>query len=468
MGFSLGGIVKSAASWVGEKVDEGAEAAQGVASTVGDAVDAGGKALQDARHWVGDRLDDVDHAKEWVGSKIDGAVQGAEHAVDGFRHDLVDFGEQHGGFVGKALAENVSNGLGLVEGAGLAVYDMGKGVVQLADGAGKLVNPLEWAAHGEQNLQRLETTGKAVVALENLTNPAAWLTNAKGNANTAKALWNGVTGGYQDAARQGDWSKFIGRGVVDVGSLFIGVGEANAAIKGAEGANAVAKLGEGADALDKVADGARALDAAGDAAKGADAAGVATRGADAANAAGKGGKLGDAVGAARTVEQDRVLLRDLSAAGKIDEARALLKPLVEAGDMDGVIARLDVAAPKDGAYFWSGAKDEAGAIARSAGGVTLETSPGGRIADGWKLIDEHFPFKNADGSYKPIGDTFWGKLSRKYAESARGEVHIVQSPDKFPNGGMVWQQVELPALKEGLKTGRITEIHDPVVVTPGK
>jgi|GEM_PF-4501921 len=465
MGFSLGGIVKSAASWVGDKVegavDEGAELARDVAGGVGDAVEAGGKALESAQHWVGDRLDDVEQAKNWVGEKIDGAVQGAEHAVDGFRQDLVQFGEQHGGLVGKTLAENVSNGIGLVEGAGLAVYDMGKGVVQIADGAGKLVNPLEWATHADRNLQRLETAGQAAVALENLTNPAAWLTHPDRNLGTAKALWDGVTAGYQDAARQGDWSKFIGRGVVDVGSLFIGVGEANAAIKGAEGANAVAKLGEGASALDKVADGTRALDAAGDAG----------RAADAAEAAGKGGKLGEAGDAARfgrVVEQDRALLSRLSAAGKIDEARALLKPLVEAGDLDGVIARLDVAAPKNGAYFWSGAKDEAGAIARSAGGVTLETTPGGRIVDGWKAIDEAFPFKNADGTYKPIADTFWGKLSQKYAESARGEVHVVQSPDKFPNGGMVWQQVELPALKEGLKTGRITEIHDPVVVTPGK
>ncbi len=268
MGFSLGSVVKSTAAWVGDKVDEavrdGAEVAQGVATSVDHVLDAGGTALQDAQHWVGDRLDDVDHAKDWVGGKIDGAVQGAEHAVDDFRHGIVDFGEQHGGFVGKALAENVSNSIGLVEGAGLAVYDMGKGVVQLADGAGKLANPLEWATHGDRNLQRLETVGKAAVALENLTNPAAWLTNTDGNVGTAKTLWDGVTGGYQDAAKQGDWSKFIGRGVVDVGSLFIGVGEANAAIKGAEGANAVAKLGEGVNALDKVADGAKALDAAGD------------------------------------------------------------------------------------------------------------------------------------------------------------------------------------------------------------
>lgn len=255
--MGIGSVIGGAASWVKH--------------TAEDVVEGGAEALKGAQDFVGDRLDDIDHAKEWVGGKIDDAVEGAEKAVDGFRKDLVEFGEEHGGFVGKALAENVSNSIGLVEGAGLAVYDMGKGVVQLADGAGKLLNPLEWATHGDRNLQRLETTGRAVEAVGNLASPVAWVTNTDGNVATAKALWDGVTGGYQDAAKQGDWSKFVGRGVVDIGSLLIGAGEANAAIKGAEGASAVARVGEGANALDKVADGARALDAVGDAGKAAEA-----------------------------------------------------------------------------------------------------------------------------------------------------------------------------------------------------
>ena len=36
------------------------------------------------------------------------------------------------------------------------------------------------------------------------------------NLHTGKALWDGVTQGYQDAASQGDYSKFAGRLVVDV------------------------------------------------------------------------------------------------------------------------------------------------------------------------------------------------------------------------------------------------------------
>lgn len=225
-------------------------------------IDIGG-ALSGARTWVGDRLDDVDAAKDWVGGQIDGAVHSAEEGVDSFREGLVNFGEEHGGIVGKTLAQNVSNTIGLTEGATLAVYDMGKGVVQLADGASDLISPLEWATHGDRNLQRLESVANVAGTVGNLANPVTWATNPGGNADTAKALWNGVTAGYQDAAASGDWSKFSGRLVVDVGSLFIGVGEANAALKGAEGATALARVGETGEALntlDKVADGTRALD----------------------------------------------------------------------------------------------------------------------------------------------------------------------------------------------------------------
>ena len=187
-------------------------------------------AASNARNWVGDRLDDVDDAKNWVGGKIEGAVDGAEQAVDGFRQDIVQFGREHGGVVGESVGQFVSNQIGTTEGAVLAVYDMGKGVVQLADGASKLVSPLEWATHADRNFQRVETVANTGLALGSLGSPIGWAVNPEGNMRTAGALWDGVTQGYQDAAANGDWSKFGGRLVVDVGSMFIGAGEANAAI----------------------------------------------------------------------------------------------------------------------------------------------------------------------------------------------------------------------------------------------
>src|SRR5262249_12950493 len=150
-----------------------------------------------------------------------------------------------GGIAGKVLGQNISNSIGVVEGAGLAVYDAAAGVTALARGAGHLMDPVEWALHPERNLARAETAGNALTTMARLGTPSEWLLHPQANANAAKALWNGVTAGYQDAARSGDWSKFAGRAVVDVGSFFIGAGEVNAAIKGAEGANATVRAAEG-------------------------------------------------------------------------------------------------------------------------------------------------------------------------------------------------------------------------------
>jgi hypothetical protein len=235
-------------------------------------IDIGG-ALSGARHWVGDRLDDAESAKDWVGGKIDGAVQSAEDGIDGFRDGLVDFGRDHGGVVGEALAQQVSNSIGVTEGVLVGAYDMGAGVVQLADGASKLVNPLEWATHADRNLARLETVGQTAVALNNLGSPVAWVSNPEGNLQTAHALWDGVTEGYQEAAADGDWSKFAGRLVLDVGSLFVGAGEANAVIRGTEAAGALGRVGRAGDVAADVGRVTGRLDDLGDAgriARGAD------------------------------------------------------------------------------------------------------------------------------------------------------------------------------------------------------
>ncbi|WP_440222994.1 DNA/RNA non-specific endonuclease [Dokdonella sp. MW10] len=275
MGLNLEGIAQRATQWLGDTADDlaqkGGELAGQAADAAGDALSAAGDGLQSARQWAGDRLDDLDGLRANVGNAIDGAVDTAEQAVDGFRADIVEVGERHGGVVGGALARQVSDSIGLVEGASLAVYDMGKGVVQLADGAVKLIDPVRWAVQPEQNLARAESVGQAAVAIGDLASPAAWLTRPEANLATAGALWDGVTEGYQQAAADGDWAKFAGRGVIDVGSMFIGVGEANAVVKGSQGAGALARVGEGAAALDRAGDAARALDAANDASRAADA-----------------------------------------------------------------------------------------------------------------------------------------------------------------------------------------------------
>lgn len=243
MGFSISGAWNSATSWAGDRINDAANAAN------------------DARNWVGDRLDDVDQAKTWVGERIDGAVQSAEAGIDDFRQDIVQFGEEHGGVVGKTVGEFVSNQIGVTEGALLATYDMGKGVVQLADGASKLVSPLEWATHADRNFDRVQTVANTGMALGSLGSPIGWAVNPEGNIRTAGTLWNGVTQGYQDAAADGDWSKFGGRLVVDVGSMFIGAGEVNAATKGARAASLLGRADDVAD-LSRLTVAPKAIEAA--------------------------------------------------------------------------------------------------------------------------------------------------------------------------------------------------------------
>lgn len=205
-----------------------------------------------AAGWAHDR---TEQAIDEAGKAIDSAVHAAEGAVDDARKSIVEFGEEHGGFVGKALAQNVSNSIGLVEGAGLAVYDAAAGVATLARGVDHLLSPVEWAMHPERNLARAQTAGNALSTMAQLGSPVAWAVNTGRNADAAKALWNGATAGYQDAAESGDWSKFAGRAVVDVGSFFIGAGEANAVAKGAEGAHAAVRAAEGLNAASHAAEG---------------------------------------------------------------------------------------------------------------------------------------------------------------------------------------------------------------------
>nr|WP_314545397.1 hypothetical protein [uncultured Massilia sp.] len=104
---------------------------------------------------------------------------------------------------------------------------------------------------------------------------------------------------------------------------------------------------------------------------------------------------------------------------KIDEARGILKPYFpkkEGDTWDEVIKRLDVSSPKDGAVFWSGTStqaknmgqaDAARGFAEKIGGVTLETTPGGRIIDGWPDLNS-LPWDASGGSPPVFRDTVAG------------------------------------------------------------
>jgi len=161
------------------------------------------------------------------------------------------------------------------------------------------------------------------------------------------------------------------------------------------------------------------------------------------------------------------------AAAKIEEARALLRPHLpkNPGDTwDEVIKRLDVSSPKDGAVFWSGTAyqaketghpDAARAFAEKIGGVTLETTPGGRIIDGWDDINS-FPW-NAEKGPPPWGSELWGGVSEKYALGASGTVNVVQTPDKLWEPRTIWHNQEKPMLLDLMEEGQISDIKMHVV-----
>ena len=139
---------------------------------------------------------------------------------------------------------------------------------------------------------------------------------------------------------------------------------------------------------------------------------------------------------------------EAAAQAKIGEAREVLQDFVDSKDVQGLLDRLDVSSPKDGAHFWSGwtegALDKAAEMSQKGGGISLESTPGGRIANGWEAIN------NAS-----IKDEFWSKLSQKYASGAEGQITIVHSdPAWATQGGGVWQEVELPEIvQQGKVTG---------------
>ena len=161
--------------------------------------------------------------------------------------------------------------------------------------------------------------------------------------------------------------------------------------------------------------------------------------------------------ALRNISEDRENITRLSDAGDIQGARDILEPHVKAGDINGIIDRLDVSSPKDGAVFWSGDKAAAGEFARQRGGVTLETTSGGRVVDDWGTLNDNLPWDNG-------GKDFWGGLSDKYSRGASGEVNVVQTAEKAAQGGgYTWKNVEQPILERLQEQGVVTDINTHVL-----
>lgn len=172
------------------------------------------------------------------------------------------------------------------------------------------------------------------------------------------------------------------------------------------------------------------------------------------------------------VAVDREHVSALSRAGKIEEARAYLREKVldnpniaPADKPKALIDRLDVSSPKDKSVFWSGDIEAAKAKAAEIGGVTLETTDGGRVADKWEDLKTDFPGWRDDPP--PNGYDFWTNLSKKYATEASGDITVVQSAKKAAmGGGDVWKNAEFPVLSQLQEDGVVGDIK--YIVVPDK
>jgi hypothetical protein len=162
------------------------------------------------------------------------------------------------------------------------------------------------------------------------------------------------------------------------------------------------------------------------------------------------------------------------AAAKIEEARDILEPYLpkKAGDSWApVIERLDVSSPKDGAVFWSGTsyqakmtgqQDAARAFAEKIGGVTLETTPGGRIIDGWEKVNDGFTWDAKSGP-GPWASDLWKETSKKYANAVTGDVNLIQTPNKLWDPTTIWHTQEKPTLTYLQEIGQVHDIKIHVV-----
>lgn len=147
------------------------------------------------------------------------------------------------------------------------------------------------------------------------------------------------------------------------------------------------------------------------------------------------------------------------AAKKIEEAREILRPHLpkNPGDTWGeVIKRLDVSSPRDGAVFWSGDAKIAQKFADKIGGVTLETSAGGKIIDGWDEVNKGYAWDSRYGK-PPYAKDLWLGVSKKYAEGVTGKVYAVQTTEKLWDTGTIWHSAEKPIIQDKMKMREVTD-----------
>ena len=118
-------------------------------------------------------------------------------------------------------------------------------------------------------------------------------------------------------------------------------------------------------------------------------------------------------------------------------------------DIDAIRPKLKT--QPDTAFFWSGRTDGIGGaenaanIAKSRGGVTLEST-----IEIKNIVMSEWDFNN------PSTMEAWDLASGAYAEQVSGEIRAVIGSELRP--GNIWENVELPRLKNNPNVTKITTI----------
>lgn len=90
-------------------------------------------------------------------------------------------------------------------------------------------------------------------------------------------------------------------------------------------------------------------------------------------------------------------------------------------------------------------------------GVTLETTNGGRVVDGWDELNKGYAWDHRAGP-PPHGRDFWAGISEKYVEGVEGKINTIQTPEKLGDPRTLFQGRERPVLLDKLNTGEVTSI----------
>jgi endonuclease G, mitochondrial len=327
----LGSVLSSVGhglSDAGKAVVHGAEdGAKAVASGAKDGAKAVASGVEDnwksafndakaAAGVLGTGVRSLDAAQEQLGSWIDSGEKDLTNKIDEGRAWL----RQHGGVVGQMASDQI----GFAEGVGESLYSAGKGLVQLANTAGSLASPIEWAANPSANIARLKSTVNTVETLgriSNLANPTSWMTNPQGNEQLAGALWHSAATSFEK-----DPAEFIGNAAGTIGTMFI----------------------PGADAAGAAGDAGRVTELATDASKVATITGDVSKAAVVTQDASRAGAITQDASRAITQDASSAITQDASKAGAItDGSRAVVeRGLPEAGKSGEAVARSEETAAR--------------------------------------------------------------------------------------------------------------------------